>query len=80
MTVQTVPARLHASHLWEKTVAVTTNVEFELCRGLTAQTAGTATLTYADDTTDTVYLVQGFNPYICKKVVLVTAANVSAGY
>jgi len=56
-------------------VVVTAGTPFSPCRCLNVTTAGAATVTFADGTTASIYLIQGYNPI---SVTNVSAAGLAA--
>jgi hypothetical protein len=53
---------------YTKGTACTANVAFTLCRGINSATAQSAVVTWEDNTTSTIQLLAGDNPYAVKKV------------
>ncbi len=66
--------------IW-KLVPVSTGVAFDECRVLLVGTAGTATIVDGSGAVRTsIPLQAGYNPIVCTKVTLGSAADVWAGY
>jgi hypothetical protein len=58
----------NSSKEYTKGLACTANVAFALSRGINSATAQSAVLTWEDNTTSTIWLQAGWNPYAVKKV------------
>lgn len=56
------------SQPYSRGVACTANVAFPLCRCINSATAQSVTVTWDDNTTSTLLLQAGHNPYAVKKV------------